>query len=180
MNQDYIEFVQEKIKEMKSTARLIREGQVIPARLNTCLAQYTEVNLMLVAEYQNQKTEHKRLEELFQLWWDKKFIASRNLLNEDRAKTKFASKAEIDSQTRIDNEKEYVEKKRELSESESRVRFMLRLIDSWKSQKDILVNLSQNMRTEMKALYVEDWANKAQKVRDETSIQPRRKRKVRE
>jgi hypothetical protein len=157
---NYIEYVEQQIRRLKETSRLIQDGHILPYKVNKALAEYEEVSLGLTAEYQRVKTINKVLNRKYQAWWDEKFLEARDSLNGDRVKSKFASKAEIESQTRHNNKREYFEWQDKLDESESKVRFILRLIDNWRKEDQILIQLSKNMTTEIRALYVQSDAGR--------------------
>jgi len=152
MFDDYIEYVMDKIEKVEASCNLISEDQIHPFRLHKELASYTPIQVSLLAEYQRVKAEDKRLTLRYQKFWDEAFLKSRDKLNIDRVRTKYASKGEIDSQTRVDFNDEYQEWKERLLESEMKVRFMLRLLDAWKKQDQMLIEISRNMKSELETL----------------------------
>jgi hypothetical protein len=154
--ENYLDFVQTNVQLLKDSANLIKEDTILPYRINACIAQYVEVALMLNSEYQRKKWEHKELTREYAKWWDKKFLMARDKLNSERTSSKFASQKEIESQTRVDNESEYEEWQEKLDACVAQSDFLIRQIDIWKKQDQLLITLSNNMRTEMRALSIDD------------------------
>lgn len=156
MLENYIDYVMERIKKVEASCSLIADNQIHPFRLHRELAEYIPNQMALIAEYQRVKTEDTKLNLRYQKFWDEAFITSRNKLNIDRTKTKYASKGEIESQTRVDYADEYADWQERLLESEMKVRFMLRLLEAWKKQDQILIEISRNMKSELESLTIMD------------------------
>jgi len=156
LDEQYIEYVQQQLNNLKETERLIEEGHVLPYRVNRALAEYNRIHAMLIIEYQRVKTINNRLKKRHKMWWDEKFIEARDKLNSDRTSSKYASKGEIESQARVDNKVEHLEWEDKLDIAEAKTRLLIRLLDAWSRNERILTQLSNNMRSEMRALYVEE------------------------
>ena len=161
---EYLSFVETKITELQQYTKLIRNNQINPPDINRALGEYTEVLWMLQAEYQRAKVAHYEKEAEFDDWWDGVFVATRDKLTEDLVKSKWPSKTEIETQARAENIGEYRVYKDALIASENRVEFIRRLLESWKAHDHILVNLSQNMRSEMNALSLNSRANATKRM----------------
>lgn len=163
MIEDYIKFVEKTIENHKKIGDLIRNDEIHPRELNTALGYYFNSNLALNAEYQRAKIEQAELEISFEEWWDKKFEEAktqvRNEYEEGKGSIKPAVK-EFDTRTRSNNRVEYTSWKRKLTTAEAKTRFLLRLLETFKKYDSILVTLSNNMRTEMRTLSLEDRMNK--------------------
>lgn len=157
---DYIEFVEQQLTRLRQMTKLQDgSGQITPGRLNYCISNYQEVAWGLISEYQRLKKDYEVEERKFNMWWSKIFMISSDQLNADRAKSKYASRAEIEANAKITNEKDYMEKAEILNDLKEQVDFVMELIKQWKAYKDLIINLSYNTRAELKALHVEDWAN---------------------
>ena len=153
--EEYVEFVQNAVKELNSYSEIIEDDYILPERINRCLAYYNRTMNTLIAEEERFLTHKRELQRSFTAWFDKKFIETRDALNGDgRVASKFASKTEIESQTRVDNARQYAIWQDAIQKVEDKARFYSKLIDSWKKEDQMLSNLSANLRTEMKKLNV--------------------------
>lgn len=155
----YLEYVNIQISKMGEMCDLIKEGDITPQTINWALANYTPIGVGLNGEYQRIKDLSTDYQLEYKEWWDEIFLEARDKLNDGRATSKFASKSEIESQARLDNKDRYRKWQMKLSELENKVRFIIRQIDIWKKHDSILTNLSMNMRSEMKALSIEERVN---------------------
>jgi hypothetical protein len=81
----------------------------------------------------------------------------------DMARNKWLSQTELVSLTKVTFKEEYLQRKEEVDRKDNEVRFVLRLIDSWKSYQFILSNLSSNIRAELSGQYA---ANKINELND--------------
>jgi hypothetical protein len=84
----------------------------------------------------------------------------KNELIEKKLTSKFPSQTEIEAQALLKHKEEYKIWRQKLRDSERKVSFYRRLLEGWKTQANMLVNLSQNMRSELSALSIENSANK--------------------
>lgn len=155
---DYITYVQEQIKSFKKESELIDSSldEITPSKINTVLANFSNVQLGLFAEFERRKTEQKALKRSFQAWWDEKFVAKRKQLNPQTLPgSKWASKNEIESEVRVDNVQEFNKWQEQIDEIDGKVSFLYRLIEEWKSLGYRLNTLSENSRQEMASLGIE-------------------------
>jgi hypothetical protein len=158
--EDYIKFVEEQIKVYQKRSNLVVDGEVPFTEVNRVLAEYSQVNLALIAEYNRKKKEKHDIEFAYQKWWDRRFVETRNkMIAETESKTIKISVKEIEAQVRYENEEKYEEWLNKKTSAEYQVRFMIRLLDNWKKIDTILVTLSNNARQEMKSLSIETRAS---------------------
>lgn len=156
----YIEFVQQQIDKFIKHSKLIRYEAISPYDINKALAEYTNINLTLIAEYQRIKMNYAELKDEFQEWWDEIFIKAKSKLNPlSLASGKWSSVKEIEATARYDNREKFREWRGRLRGIEVKIAFYKRLLENWKNHKDILVNIAQNMRTEARTLGVQDQAD---------------------
>ena len=153
----YVSYVQEQIKKMLVGLEVIdfHTQEITPDKINTALANFTPVNLMLNAEYQRLLKQQKDQEKEFRKWSDRKFVETKAVMSEGLAKSVKLSKAEIDIQVRFENEKEYEDFEDQEQELEMKVDYVKKLLDQWKDHAWVLRALSDNMRTELKTLNIE-------------------------
>lgn len=162
----YINFVEEQIRKYRDKSKLIISKDIQPYLVNKTLAEYQDINLMLNAEYERAKTKFVEIQDAFQEWWDEVFLKAREYLNPlDRPATKWASIKEIEAYTRHNNKEQFRIWKRKLNDVDARMSFIKRLLDQWKKFDGILTTLSTNMRSELRALSIENRANDDRKIR---------------
>lgn len=158
----YIKFVEDMVSSYQKIGDLINHnsGEITPEKINTALALYYNASLALNAEYQRQKINYEVDSLEFKIWEDEKFEqAKREVLN-DYADTKIKpSVKEFETRMRTLFKEEWLDKTMSLSESESRMRFLLRMIDTLQRYDNILTTISYNMRAEMKALSLDNRMN---------------------
>ena len=159
---NYIEFVNDMIEKYKKIGELIDpdSNTVTPERINSALSLYYNVNLALCAEYQRAKINYEAMSIDFQNWKDKNFEeAKATVLAEYEDKKIKPSVTEFETRARTLHEAEYSLRTMELQEAESRMRFLLRMLDTLNKFDSILTAISYNMRSELKALSLDDRMN---------------------
>lgn len=157
----YVSFVDKMIKEYQKIGDLIDEhNEVTPARVNTALSMYYKISTALIAEYQRQKIKYEALSIEYKEWEDQKFQdAKEKVIDTYQEKKIKPSVKEFETQMRIDNKVEYKQKTLELVEAESKMRFLLRLLENLNRYDSILTTISYNSRSEMRALSLDDRMN---------------------
>lgn len=163
--QNYIEYVQSTIQEFQNIGNLLSDDQteISPQRLNIALSQFYNISLSLNAEYQRQKMNHEALDTEYQVWYDEKFYrAKEKVISEysEGARSIKPSVKEFESTLRRDNKEEWKAWNLAVKESEAKTRFLLRLMETLNKYDSILTTISYNMRSEMRALSIEDRSNK--------------------
>lgn len=159
----YIGFVNDMISEYRKIGDLVdrNSGTVTPEKINTALAQYYNVNLALCSEYQRAKIGYEAMSIDFQNWKDRNFEeAKASVMAEYEANSKVKpSVTEFETRARTLHRDEYTRRTMELQESESRMRFLLRMLDTLNKFDSILTAISYNMRSELRALSLDDRMN---------------------
>ncbi len=151
--QEYMVEVQTAISQLKEIGSLRSSTNTIsPETINSHLSNSYNYYKVIVSEYERKKYEHEMRKTNFQIWWDEKFIEVRNKLNDGRTASKFASKSEIDSQTRVDNKEKFSELNDELIKSDYILATYRRIMMKFPDFENNLRTLSVNMRSEMKNL----------------------------
>ncbi|MGD9679029.1 MAG: hypothetical protein AB7V16_11865 [Vulcanibacillus sp.] len=157
---EFLESTQETLSEIEKQSVLIKEGEIPPSLLNGALANYQGLNAFLIRQYEISVLEDEQLKDEYKMIYSKWFVDTRNKLNDSRISSKFASATEIEANALIDNREEYLSWKRKLNLSERKVSMYRRLLDGFKIQAQMLINISNNMRSELSALSVENRANR--------------------
>ena len=159
---EFLDYVKNAIQKFGEIGKLVRKGQVHPEEINYALAMYMETSLILNAEYQRIKMIHLDLEEDYKRWYDEKFDeAKERVIQEYKANgtTTKPNLKEIEIRLRNYYRKQYDDYQKKLKVANAEVRFLLRVLETYKKYDNILTNLSQNMRSEMKALSLENRVN---------------------
>lgn len=158
----YIVFVNDMIDKYKKIGELIDTDSqtVTPEKINSALSLYYNVSLALIAEYQRAKITYEAMSIDFQNWKDRNFEeAKATVLAEYEDKKIKPSVTEFETRARTLHEEEYAYRTMELQEAESRMRFLLRMLDTLNKYDSILTAISYNMRSELKALSLDDRMN---------------------
>ena len=162
--EDYVQYVETQIARWREYISLRRQSdsEISPARINKALAEYQEVQFALIAEEKRVQIELANYILIYQTWWDSRYIGAKKELNPiSLAGTKWAAKSEIEAYARHDNADEYMEYEEKKIVLEGKVSLLRRLLDAWKGHLNVLTSLSNNMRSELRALSIMDQANKA-------------------
>lgn len=158
----YIVFVNDMIDKYKKIGELIDTDSqtVTPEKINSALSLYYNVSLALIAEYQRAKITYEAMSIDFQNWKDRNFEeAKATVLAGYEDKKIKPSVTEFETRARTLHEEEYAYRTMELQEAESRMRFLLRMLDTLNKYDSILTAISYNMRSELKALSLDDRMN---------------------
>lgn len=150
----------EKVEFIQNLGQLIHDNQITPESLNNGLGNYFNASAFLTNIYEQTSLEHEMLKTDYNIWFSERFIEERNKLNDGKPQSKYASQSEINNSVIVEHKQKYKELQTELLLSEKRVSFYRRLCESFKVQSQILINLSQSMRSELYSLSVENRANK--------------------
>ena len=150
----------ERIEWVNSIGNLIRGGEIPPETLNECLANSFTINryLMTLAETMLKENDDLKLD--FQIWYAEKSQLAEAELSKDAPSSKTISDTKIKNKVINDNSSEYKDWQNRLIISNRRVSYYENLKDAWKTYTKHITELSQNMRTELMTLRVEDRANK--------------------
>jgi len=164
--QEYIQNVNKIITEYKKYTEIINHDVITPQMINEGLANYGAILFTLSAEYSRKKAEVFTIEENFKMWWNEKFVSIRREFNDNNlAASKWLSKNELEAETKVRFKTEYMNKNAQVFAIKEELKLYSNLIDIWKKWDNILSQLSYNMRSEMRALSVEDRANHPPEVR---------------
>lgn len=158
---EYIKYVQETIEKFSGIGNLIDNNEISPHRLNLALGQYYDISLALNSEYQRQKINHAHLETEYQIWYDEAFVKAKQEVLEENSRSSSAKPAlkEYEIKLRTLFKSEWKEWNIALKESEAKTQFLLRLRETLNKYDNILTTIAYNMRSEMKALSIEDRSN---------------------
>jgi len=163
--EDYIKFVTEELSKFESIGDLIRMGEVPIDKVYKAMANYYNVCLALSAEYQHAKIEKLDVEIEYEAKYAEWFQEAKSSLYLDNVekKAKPALK-EIEQQIIAVHKVDYFVWKRKLANAEAKCEFFTRLRETLNKYDGILVGLATSMRSELRALSIENRAeNTAQR-----------------
>jgi hypothetical protein len=159
--EEYIQFVSENIKKFESIGDLIRLNEVPVDKVFKAMANYYNVCLALNTEYQRAKIVKLDIEIEYEAkyadWFQEAKVVV-YLANEEK-KAKPALK-EIEQQIIATHRLDYFVWKRRLASAEAKCDFFIRLRETLNKYDGILVGLAASMRSELRALSIEDRAEK--------------------
>lgn len=150
----------ERIEYINNIGNLIRNGEIPPETLNEALANSFAIQRYLNGLSETILAEDDDLKLDYSIWYAEVSKLAENKLSEGVPSSKTISDNKIKNQVIIDNTSEYKEWQNKLILSNRRVSFYSSLKDAWKTYTKHITELSQNMRTELITLRVEDRANK--------------------
>ena len=150
----------ERIEYINNLGNLIRDGEIPPETLNEALANSFAIQRYLNGLSETILAEDDDLKLDYSIWYAEVSKLAENKLSEGMPSSKTISDNKIKNQVIIDNTSEYKEWQNKLILSNRRVSFYSSLKDAWKTYTKHITELSQNMRTELITLRVEDRANK--------------------
>ena len=150
----------ERIEYINNIGNLIRNGEIPPETLNEALANSFAIQRYLNGLSETILAEDDDLKLDYSIWYAEVSKLAETKLSEGMPSSKTISDNKIKNQVIIDNTSEYKEWQNKLILSNRRVSFYASLKDTWKTYTKHITELSQNMRTELITLRVEDRANK--------------------
>jgi hypothetical protein len=165
MVEEYILFVQENIERFKDIGQLIRQDEVAIDKVFKAMANYFNVCISLNQEYQRLKIQKVNLEieyeSLYADWFQE---AKTALYSENEKKKAKPALKEIDQQIVAVHRLDYFVWKKRLASAEAKCDFFIRLRETLNKYDGILTGLASSMRSELRALNIEDRAeNKAER-----------------
>ena len=161
--QEYIDFVQSCIKRFSDIGDLVRNEEVTPSKVNYALAHYYDTCLALNSEYQRYKIKRVYLELEYDALYSDWFAEAKQQLKEENA-SKSAKPAlkEIEQLIKVSHREEYYLWQKKLADAEAKCDFFLRMRETLNKFDNILTNLATSLRSELRALGIENRANARQ------------------
>ena len=150
----------ERIEYINNIGNLIRNGEIPPETLNEALANSFAIQRYLNGLSETILAEDDDLKLDYSIWYAEVSKLAENKLSEGVPSSKTISDNKIKNQVIIDNTSEYKNWQNRLILSNRLVSFYSSLKDAWKTYTKHITELSQNMRTELMTLRVEDRANR--------------------
>jgi hypothetical protein len=163
----YLEFVQKNIKQFELLGDLT-EGDEIPIeKVFYSMSQYYNMALTLNSLYQREKIHLKDLELTYEAWYSDRFIEAKLAIKQqNESKSVKPALKEYEMYIKEAHREEYFTWQKRLTLAESKCDFFLRMRETLNKYDNILCNLASAMRSELRALSIEDRAKPSEiKVR---------------
>jgi hypothetical protein len=159
MVEDYILFVQKSVEKFRSIGQLIRQDEVAIDKVFKAMANYFNVCLALNSEYQRLRIEKVDIEIEYEAQYADWFTEAKQSLyiQNDEKKAKPALK-EIEQQIITTHKLDYFIWKKRLAKADAKCDFFIRLRETLNKYDGILTGLASSMRSELRALNIEDRA----------------------
>lgn len=161
---EYIAFVQSTSKKYEQIGELASGNEVTPNKVNYALSMYYDTCRMLNDEYQRVKVEKTALEleyeELYAAWFQE---AKEQLMAETSTRSAKPALKEIEQQLKVTHKMDYFAWQRKLAQAEMKCDHYIRMRETLNKFDNVLTNLAVNLRSELRALNIEDRANARQK-----------------
>jgi len=157
--ENYIKFISDEIAKFEKIGDLVRCDEIAVDKLFKAFANYYNVCLALSAEYQRAKIVKADVEIEYEAKYAEWFQEAKSALyyaNEEK-KAKPALK-EIEQQIIATHKVDYFVWKRKLVNAEAKCEFFIRLRETLNKYDSILVGLAASMRSELRALSIEERA----------------------
>ncbi|MGL5913509.1 MAG: hypothetical protein ACRCZB_05035 [Bacteroidales bacterium] len=164
MIEEYIEFVQKSIKKFSDIGDLVRGEEVPSDKVFKALASYYHICTTLNSEYQRIKIEKVGAEleydDIYSEWFQE---AKAELVAENTRTTAKPALKEIEQLIKHKHRNDYNLWKIKLASLESKCDFYIRMRETLHRYDSILTNLAVSLRSELRALNIEDRANAREK-----------------
>jgi len=159
LEETYLEFVEKQIKEFQILGDLTRGDEIPMDKVFYSMSQYYNMALMLNSLYQREKIRLKDLELSYEAWYSDRFAEAKAAVRaENPSKSVKPSLKEYEQRIITDYKDDYFKWKRRLIDAECKCDFFLRMRETLNKFDNILCNLASAMRSELRALSIEDRA----------------------
>jgi hypothetical protein len=157
--EDYIKFVSEEIKKFESIGDLIRMNEVPVDKVFKAMANYYNVCLALSSEYQRAKITKLDIEIEYEAQYAEWFQEAKTVMySANEGKQVKPALKEIEQQIIVSHKLDYFVWKKRLANAEAKCDFFIRLRETLNKYDGILTGLAASMRSELRALNIEDRA----------------------
>jgi hypothetical protein len=155
----YLSFVERNIKEFQILGDLTKGDEIPIEKVFFSMSQYYNMALMLNSLYQREKIHLKDLELTYEAWYSDRFTEAKLVVREqNESKSAKPALKEYEMYIKEAHREEYFTWQKRLTLAESKCDFFLRLRETLNKYDNILCNLASAMRSELRALSIEDRA----------------------
>jgi len=159
LEESYLEFVEKQIKEFQILGDLTRGDEIPMDKVFFSMSQYYNMALMLNSLYQREKIRLKDLELRYEAWYSDRFAEAKVAVRSQyTGKTFKPALKEFEMFVKEAFKDDYFRWQRRLVDAECKCDFFLRMREILNRYDQILCNLASAMRSELRALNIEDRA----------------------
>jgi hypothetical protein len=162
LEETYLDFVEKQIKEFQILGDLTRGDEIPIEKVFYSMSQYYNMALMLNSLYQREKIHLKDLELTYEAWYADRFTEAKAAVRQqNESKSVKPALKEYEMYIKESHREEYFNWQKRLVLAESKCDFFLRLRETLNKYDSILTGLAASMRSELRALSIEDRAKPA-------------------
>jgi hypothetical protein len=167
LEETYLDFVERNIKEFQILGDLTAGDEIPIEKVFFSMSQYYNMALMLNSLYQREKIHLKDLELIYEAWYSDRFTEAKIAVRrQNESKSAKPALKEYEMYIKEAHREEYFTWQKRLTLAESKCDFFLRMRETLNKYDNILCNLATAMRSELRALSIEDRAKPSEtKVR---------------
>jgi hypothetical protein len=159
LEETYLEFVERNIKEFQILGNLTAGDEIPIEKVFFSMSQYYNMALMLNSLYQREKIHLKDLELTYEAWYSDRFTEAKLAVRrQNESKSVKPALKEYEMYIKEAHREEYFTWQKRLALAESKCDFFLRMKETLNKYDNILCNLASAMRSELRALSIEDRA----------------------
>jgi hypothetical protein len=159
LEKTYLDFVKENIKKFEMLGDLTSGDEIPIEKVFYSMSQYYNIALTLNSLYQREKIHLKDLELTYEAWYSDRFTEAKAAVREqNESKSAKPALKEYEMYIKESHRDEYFTWQKRLTLAESKCDFFLRLRETLNKFDNILCNLASAMRSELRALSIEDRA----------------------
>jgi hypothetical protein len=162
LEETYLSFVERNIKEFQILGDLTKGDEIPIEKVFFSMSQYYNMALTLNSLYQREKIHLKDLELIYEAWYADRFTEAKLAVRQqNEGKNVKPALKEYEMYIKEAYRKDYFSWQKRLTLAESKCDFFLRLRETLNKYDNILCNLAAAMRSELRALSIEDRAKSA-------------------
>jgi hypothetical protein len=160
LEKTYLEFVERNIKEFEILGDLTAGDEIPIEKVFFSMSQYYNMALMLNSLYQREKIHLKDLELTYEAWYSDRFTEAKLAVRrQNESKSVKPALKEYEMYIKEAHREEYFTWQKRLTLAESKCDFFLRMRETLNKYDSILTGLAAAMRSELRALSIEDRAH---------------------
>jgi len=157
LEETFISFVEKQIKEFQMLGDLTQGDEIPIEKVFYSMSQYYNMALMLNSLYQREKIHLKDLELTYEAWYSDMFTEAKTAVRrQNESKSAKPALKEYEMYIKEAHGGEYFNWQKRLALAESKCDFFIRLRETLNKYDSILTGLASAMRSELRALSIED------------------------
>jgi Asp-tRNA(Asn)/Glu-tRNA(Gln) amidotransferase A subunit family amidase len=159
LEETFISFVEKQIKEFQILGDLTSDDEIPIEKVFYSMSQYYNMALMLNSLYQREKIHLKDLELTYEAWYSDRFAEAKTAVRQqNEGKNVKPALKEYEMHVKEAYREDYFNWQKRLVLAESKCDFFIRMRETLNKYDQILTGLAASMRSELRALSIEDRA----------------------